>query len=66
MSLFAQQAAIAVQNAQLFEERKQQARIDLTTGIYNRRGLYELGLREIDRAQRFNRPLSVLMVDIDH
>jgi diguanylate cyclase (GGDEF)-like protein/PAS domain S-box-containing protein len=66
MSQFAQQAAIAVQNAQLFEERKQQARIDLTTGIYNRRGLNELGIREIDRSQRFDRPLSLLMVDIDH
>lgn len=66
MSLFAQQAAIAVQNAQLFEERKQQARMDLTTGIYNRRGLYELGIRELDRALRFNRPLSAIMVDIDH
>ena len=66
MSLFAQQAAIAVQNAQLFEERKVQARMDVTTGIYNRRGLYELGVREVDRAQRFNRPLSAIMVDIDH
>lgn len=66
MSLFAQQAAIAVQNAQLFEERKQQARMDLTTGIYNRRGLFELGIREIDRAYRFGRPLAAIMVDIDH
>jgi diguanylate cyclase (GGDEF)-like protein/PAS domain S-box-containing protein len=66
MNLFAQQAAIAVQNAQLFEERRQQARMDLTTGIYNRRGLFELGVREVDRAQRFNRPLSAIMVDIDH
>lgn len=66
MNLFAQQASIAVQNAQQFEERKQQARMDLTTGIYNRRGLYELGVREVDRAQRFNRPLSAIMLDIDH
>ena len=66
MKLFAQQAAIAVQNAQLYEERKHQARIDLTTDIYNRRGLFELGRREMDRAQRFSRPLSAIMVDIDH
>lgn len=66
MNLFAQQAAIAVRNAQLYEERKQQARMDLITEIYNRRGLFELGTREIDRAQRFKRPLSAIMVDIDH
>jgi diguanylate cyclase (GGDEF)-like protein len=66
MDSFAQQASIAVQNAQLFEERKRQARMDLLTGIYNRRGLFELGLRELDRAQRFDRPLCAIMVDIDH
>ena len=66
MSMFAQQAAIAVENAQLFEERKQEARLDMTTGIYNRRGLSELGHREIDRSIRFNRSLGVIFLDIDH
>ncbi|MBG0787144.1 MAG: diguanylate cyclase [Anaerolineaceae bacterium] len=66
MSMFAQQAAIAVENAQLFEERKHQARVDMGTGIYNRRGLSELGCREIDRSLRFNRPLGVIFLDIDH
>ncbi len=66
MSMFAQQAAIAVENAQLFEERQHQARLDMTTGIYNRRGLSELGYREIDRSLRFNRPLGVIFLDIDH
>jgi len=66
MHLFAQQAAIAVENAQLFEEKERQARIDITTGIYNRRGLLELGKREIDRAHRYERPLAALMIDIDN
>jgi len=65
MSLFAQQAAIAVQNAQLYEERKHQARTDLTTGVYNRRGLFELAQRELDRAERYERPLAAIMLDID-
>lgn len=65
LNLFAQQAAIAVQNAQLYEEIKRQARMDLTTGIYNRRGLFELGDREIDRAERYERPLAALFIDID-
>ena len=66
MSMFAQQAAIAVENAQLFEERQHQARVDMTTGIFNRRGLSELGCREIDRSIRFERPLGVIFLDIDH
>ena len=66
MSMFAQQAAIAVENAQLYEERQHEARIDAGTGIFNRRGLGELGCREIDRSIRFNRPLAVVFIDIDH
>lgn len=66
MKMFAQQAAVAVENAKLFEETQHQARMDLTTGIYNRRGLFELGYREVDRAERYDRPLAVIMVDIDY
>jgi diguanylate cyclase (GGDEF)-like protein/PAS domain S-box-containing protein len=66
MNLFAQQAAIAVENAKLYEESKRQARIDLTTNIFNRRGLFELGEREFDRSKRYERPLAALMLDIDH
>jgi len=65
MRLFSQQAAIAVENAKLFEEKERQARIDITTAIYNRRGLLELGKRELDRAHRYERPLAAMMVDID-
>ncbi|MDP2994272.1 MAG: GGDEF domain-containing protein [Anaerolineales bacterium] len=39
--------------------------IDEPTGIYNYRGLQELGAREVERAHRFNRPLSILFFDID-
>ena len=66
MRMFSQQAAIAVENAKLFEEKERQARIDITTDIYNRRGLLELGKRELDRAHRYERPLAAMMVDIDH
>jgi diguanylate cyclase (GGDEF)-like protein len=66
MHSFAQQAAIAVENAKLFEEKERQARVDVTTDIYNRRGLLELGKRELDRAHRYERPLAAMMVDIDH
>ena len=38
---------------------------DSLTGLANRRTLMELGAKECKRAERFQHPLSVLMVDID-
>lgn len=38
---------------------------DALTGLANRRTLMELGAKECIRAERFQHPLSVLMVDID-
>jgi diguanylate cyclase (GGDEF)-like protein len=65
LTLFTQQAAIAVENARLFEETHRLAITDPLTGLYNRRGLFELGQREIDRVHRFHRPLAAIMLDID-
>jgi diguanylate cyclase (GGDEF)-like protein/PAS domain S-box-containing protein len=65
LTLFTQQAAIAVENARLFEETRRLAITDPLTGLYNRRGLFELGQREIDRVHRFHRPLAAIMLDID-
>jgi diguanylate cyclase (GGDEF)-like protein len=66
LNLFAQQAAIAVENARLFDEIQTQAITDMVTGLYNRRGLFEIGMREILRSLRSDRPISVIMFDIDH
>lgn len=62
---FADQAAIAFQNARLFSELERLAVIDELMGVQNRRGLFDLGRREINRAVRFERALSVLFLDID-
>ncbi len=59
------QAAIAIENARLYAEEQRLAIIDELTGIYNYRGLKELGAREVERARRFNHPLSLLFFDID-
>lgn len=64
--LFSHQAAIAVENAQLFDEIEQQSITDMLTGLYNRRGLFELGQRELVRTSRFGRPFSVMLADIDN
>lgn len=66
LQVFADQAAIAIENARLYSEVQHLTLIDELTGTYNYRGLIELGQREFDRARRFNRPLTVLFFDIDH
>ena len=65
-STFANQVAIALDNARLFEEVQNQALTDSLTGLYNRRGLFEIGYIEFSRARRLERDFSVIMVDIDH
>lgn len=62
----AAQAAIALENARLYAETQHLAIIDELTGLYNRRGLFELGQRELERATRFKYPLAALFLDIDH
>lgn len=65
LSVFAGQAALALQNARLFAEIQLLAMTDDLTNTFNRRHLFDLGEREFSRAQRYNRPLSVVMLDID-
>ncbi len=62
---FAATATAAINNARLHQEVQKQAITDALTGLYNRRGLYELGQREVERARRFKRPLVAIMFDID-
>jgi diguanylate cyclase (GGDEF)-like protein len=65
LAAFAGQASVAIENVLLHQETQQLSITDGLTGLWNRRYL-ELSLRkEIERASRFNRPLSVLLVDID-
>lgn len=51
---------------QLHEEYKQQSATDPLTGLYNRRWLEDSLSFELSRCQLRRRPLSLLMVDIDH
>lgn len=63
---FAATITVAIQNAMLHAEVQHMAITDALTGLYNRRGFFELGQREIERFQRFGRPLSLIMLDIDN
>ncbi|MGW8250098.1 MAG: diguanylate cyclase [Anaerolineales bacterium] len=59
-------ATNAIYNAELHAEVQKLAITDALTGLYNRRGLLELGEREIERSFRFNHPLTAIMLDVDH
>jgi diguanylate cyclase (GGDEF)-like protein/PAS domain S-box-containing protein len=63
---FANQAAIALENARLYSETQLKADTDELTGLKNRRSFFEMGSREIERAIRFKHYLSALMIDLDN
>ena len=47
-------------------ELTRQANFDFLTGIYNRRYFIDVAGRELVRSLRYRRPLSLIMMDIDH
>ena len=57
------QSETALRNA--LEEVERLAITDSLTSLYNRRHLFELADRELQRSRRYRLPLSVVMVDID-
>lgn len=61
----ANEAAMALENARLYEEARRLADRDPLTGFANHRALYERLGEEILRAGRSRRPVSVLMLDVD-
>jgi len=65
LSVFANETAIAIQNAQLHQKVKQQAITDELTGLYNFRYIKDRLEEEVKRAQRFKHPLALIMADID-
>jgi diguanylate cyclase (GGDEF)-like protein len=61
----ANEAAIALGNAQLYVTARALADRDPLTGFFNHRYLHERLAEEILRAQRSREPLAVLMLDVD-
>jgi diguanylate cyclase (GGDEF)-like protein/PAS domain S-box-containing protein len=62
----AEHMTLALSNLLLRETLHHQSIRDALTGLYNRRYLEEALEREIYRAARHQRPLGVIMLDVDH
>lgn len=65
LEIFANQAVSAIESARSYNEAREQSIRDSLTGAYNHRHFQEVLQREIGRAERLGRPLTVLMLDID-
>jgi diguanylate cyclase (GGDEF)-like protein len=63
---FAGQGATAVENVLLHREAQRLSITDGLTGLWNYRYLSMALVREIERAERFARPLALLVLDLDH
>jgi diguanylate cyclase (GGDEF)-like protein len=59
------QATLSIENVDLHETVQQQAVTDELTGLFNVRQFHSRLDDEIERAERFGQPLSLVMLDID-
>jgi two-component system, cell cycle response regulator len=61
----AQDCIAAIENARRFREARQLAETDALTGLFNQRFFHETLRREVLRAQRYGRSLSLIIFDLD-
>lgn len=65
-NVFGSHLAAIIKNLLAFQEIRKQSITDSLTQIPNRRQFIERYDNEVERASRYSRPLSVLMIDIDY
>ena len=58
--------AMSISNAVLYEQTKKLAVTDGLTGISNRPNMEQSLLSEFERSKRYNAPLSIVLLDVDH
>jgi diguanylate cyclase (GGDEF)-like protein len=63
---FSEHISLGLSSFTLREALRQQSIVDSLTGLYNRRYLDDTLRREVFRAQRGGKALSVIMIDADH
>jgi len=66
LARFAQLVALAIANADAWDTLARQASTDAVTGLANHRAFQTRLRSEVERAQRYGRDLSLVIVDVDH
>jgi len=66
LTMLASQAAVSIENARLYETLQRLAVTDPLTKLFRRNYFEEQMEAELGRCRRYGRPLSVMMLDIDH
>ena len=66
LEVLASHVAVSLANARMLKRLEEMATTDGLTGLLNKRALIELAVQKIKSAERFGKPLSVLVCDIDH
>jgi GAF domain-containing protein len=65
VSAFLTQALVAIDNARLFAELQNLATTDTLTQVHNRRYFFELAELEFARSKRYQRDVSLVLLDAD-
>jgi two-component system, cell cycle response regulator len=63
--VFANQVAVAIENARLYSQIQRLAINDDLTGLYNRRGFFTLVEQQLRLSARFNHPALLVFLDVD-
>src|SRR4051812_48374155 len=66
LEVLASHVAVSLANARMLARLEEMATLDGMTGLYNKRALQDVAMQKLKSAQRFKKPLSLLVCDIDH
>lgn len=66
MAILAHQIAAGIERSRYFDMIQQLSEVDGLTGLYNHRVFHERLGHEVYRRERTGKPLSLIMLDIDH
>jgi two-component system cell cycle response regulator len=66
LQVLAGHVSVSLANARMVKRLEELATTDGLTGLLNKRALIEMARQKLRSAQRFQKPLSVLVCDLDH
>jgi diguanylate cyclase (GGDEF)-like protein len=65
LSILGSFATMSIDNARLYQRTQEMACTDGLTGLYNHRQFKKMFSEEIARADRYNKPMSIILFDVD-